>query len=233
MRDYLAFDIEIASQIPEGAEDWDPYRPFGISCAAVAGGGGGGRIFTGAAADGSMAERLSREEAVELVRFLIGEAEAGRTLLTWNGAGFDFRVLAEESGLFEECRALALGHVDMMFHFFCLKGFGLGLDKAAKGMGLRGKPAGMTGALAPLYWQQGRRQEVLDYVRQDVVTTLEVCEAVERIKALYWWTDRGKQQSAPISKGWLTVSEAMALPLPDTSWMKTPWPRSKFTGWMG
>jgi hypothetical protein len=28
--------------------------------------------------------------------------------------------------------------------------------------------------------------------------------------------------------GWLTVSEAQRLPLPDTSWMDEPWPREKY-----
>ena len=46
----------------------------------------------------------------------------------------------------------------MMFHFFCVQGYALGLDRAAKGMGLAGKLPGMTGALAPRYWAEGRRQ---------------------------------------------------------------------------
>ena len=36
-----------------------------------------------------------------------------------------------------------------------------------------------------------------------------------------------------LGEGWLTVSEALGLPLPDTSWMSDPWPRERFTGWMG
>ena len=36
-----------------------------------------------------------------------------------------------------------------------------------------------------------------------------------------------------LREGWLTVEEALRLPLPDTSWMDEPWPREKFTGWMG
>ena len=36
-----------------------------------------------------------------------------------------------------------------------------------------------------------------------------------------------------LPEGWLMVSEALELPLPDTSWMDSPWPREKFTGWMG
>jgi hypothetical protein len=33
--------------------------------------------------------------------------------------------------------------------------------------------------------------------------------------------------------GWLTVREALELPLPNTSWMDEPWPRERFTGWLG
>ena len=51
---------------------------------------------------------------------------------------------------------------------------GLGLVKAAMGMGLPGKQAGMSGELAPKYWQQGRQAEVLAYVAQDVRTTLDL-----------------------------------------------------------
>ena len=55
--------------------------------------------------------------------------------------GFDLDVVAEESGMFQECRRMARNHVDMMFHLLCLLGYGVSLDSAAKGMGL---PCGKT-----------------------------------------------------------------------------------------
>jgi hypothetical protein len=57
---------------------------------------------------------MIREEAAELVQYLSAQVEHGYTLLTWNGVGFDLDVLAEESGLLETCRTLALAHVDTM-----------------------------------------------------------------------------------------------------------------------
>jgi len=231
-RDYVAFDLEIARLIPDGAEDWKLYRPFGITCAAAVGSDGQPIIWHGSTPEGEMADRMSREEAGHMVDHLLIEMEAGKTILTWNGAGFDFDVLAEESGRLEDCQWIALHHVDMMFHFFCLKGFGIGLDKAAHGMSLPGKTKGMDGSKAPLYWQEGRRQEVLDYVCQDVITTYQVCQVVERNRSLRWVTSRGTSQVLPFPRGWLTVEDAALLPLPDTSWMRTPWPRSKFTGWL-
>ena len=117
---------------------------------------------------------MAREEARHVVDCLSQMAADGYTMLTWNGLGFDFDILAEESGAFETCKDLALRHVDMMFHVFCDRGFLVALDKAAQWMGLPGKPAGMTGLLAPQFWAQGRYREVLAYVTQDVRIALQV-----------------------------------------------------------
>jgi hypothetical protein len=232
MNRYCAFDLEIVKPLPDGVDNWKDYRPLGISCAATLNSDGELCLWHGRTPAGGLADQISPPEAAELVAYLQAQVEAGFTPLTWNGLGFDFDILAEESGLLTECRELATWHVDMLFHIFCMKGFAVALDRAARGMGLPGKTAGMTGALAPQYWAQGRRQEVLDYVVQDARTTLELAQAGERTRALRWITTAGKLQSLPLAKGWLTVREAMFLPEPDVSWMRAPWKRSKFTGWL-
>jgi hypothetical protein len=66
---------------------------------------------------------MSREEADALVRCLSKQVERGYTLLTWNGVGSDLDVLAEESGMFDRCRVLALAHAGMMFHVLCRLGY--------------------------------------------------------------------------------------------------------------
>jgi hypothetical protein len=119
-----------------------------------------------------------------------------------------------------------------MFHLFCQLGYGVGLDRAAKAMGLAGKPEGMSGALAPRLWANGRRQEVLDYVAQDARTTLELARICEERGYLRWITHSGNVRTVALPRGWLNVGDAMNLPEPDTSWMSNPWPRSKFTGWL-
>lgn len=232
VRDYLAFDLEIEKVLPENVYDLKAYRPLGISCAATLDEQGGLILWHGQTPQGGIADRFNREEAIQLVRYLEHQVETGKTILTWNGVGFDFDILAEESGLVESCRELALEHVDMMFHVFCLQGYALGLDKAAKGMGLPGKTAGMSGVMAPVYWAQGRRDEVLAYLEQDVRTTLRLGQEVERKRRLQWISGRGMQQSLELPGGWLVAREALQLPTPDTSWMSRPWPRSKFTGWL-
>jgi hypothetical protein len=118
----------------------------------------------------------------------------------------------------------------MYFHLFCLLGYGPGLGRAAKGMGLAGKTEGMDGALAPEMWQRGDYGKVLQYVGQDVRTTLDLALAVESAGELRWVSKSERPMSIKV-KRWLTVTEALELPLPDTSWMKDAWTRDKFVGW--
>ena len=165
---YTAFDIEITKVMPEGVDDWSKFRPLGISCAATMTNEGEITTWYGKSPDGEYTTEMSVVEIRELVKYLQDQVAAGYTILTWNGVGFDFDILAEESGMVADCKELAMGHIDMMFHVFCLKGYPLGLDKAAKGMGLMGKPAGITGEMAPRMWAAGQYQEVLDYVQQSV-----------------------------------------------------------------
>jgi hypothetical protein len=227
-RKYLAFDIETARVVPPDASDWHSHRPLGIACAATLLAGCEEPVLWRGG------DQLSQEEAAALVCYLEDQVAQGCTLLTWNGLGFDLDILAEEAQMLPQCRALALAHVDMMFHVFCQLGHGVGLDAAARGMGLAGKLEGMKGADAPVLWAQGRQEEVLKYVAQDVRTTMELATACESRGELRWVARSGKVRSMALPGGWLTVSESLELPLPDTAWMSfEAWPRTKFTGWMG
>jgi len=231
-RKYLAFDIETAKEWPDGA-DWKRYRPLGIACAAtLPGDSETARPWHGSTGDAQPADRMSRRDAVKLVDHLLRMSRDGYVILTWNGLSFDFDVLAEESGMFKECRSLALGHVDMMFHVFCRLGFPVGLDAAAKAMRLPGKPEGMSGLLAPRMWAEGKRQKVLDYVAQDAGTTLDLARKCEQQRSFRWITRRGTTKQMSLGTGWLTVSAALDLPEPDTSWMTRPLTRDGFTRWL-
>jgi len=230
-RKYLAFDIEIAKLLP-GMEEWQSYRPLGITCAATYHGEGEPLVWFGHMQGEAPASQMGQVELVGLVEHLEKAVSSGFTLLTWNGLSFDFNVLAEESGLAGRCARLAWDHIDMMFHVFCLRGHTLGLDKAARGMGVPGKLPGMRAELAPRYWAEGKWAIVLDYVAQDVRTTLSLARAVERQGALSWTSDRGARQMLPLRDGWLKVEEALTLPEPDTSWMSKPRRRDQFSSWM-
>jgi RNase_H superfamily len=231
-RRYLAFDIETAKDVPGDDFNWRLHRPLGICCAAALREDVPELIAWRGSTDGNPAPRLSRSEARQVVEDLATFSAKGYTLLTWNGLGFDLDVLSEEAGMRQECRTLALEHVDMMFHVFCDRGFPVALEKAAQAQGIPGKPRGMSGQLAPRLWAEGRYQEVMDYVSQDVRITLQTATECEGWRRFRWITRRGTANSIELPRGWLTVREALQLPRPDTSWMDNPIPRSEFTSWL-
>ncbi len=120
-------------------------------------------------------------------------AEDGFTILTWNGVGFDFDVLAEESGESKLCRQLASEHVDMMFHILCRLGFGVSLDSAARGMGIEGKDRGLNSASAPVLWGKGMHEDVFKYVERDVRTTLASAGTIQLERESTVWRACGDE----------------------------------------
>jgi hypothetical protein len=232
-RKYLAFDIETAKLLPTDQPDWRPSRPLGISCAATLLGDTNELVLWHGGTDRKQPQdRMNQQEAAGLVDYLETQAAQGYTIVTWNGVGFDLDILAEESGMLEPCRSLAVDHVDMMFHIVCRLGYPVGLDAAARGMGLPGKPEGMSGAVAPTLWTEGKRQEVLDYVAQDVRTTLALATECEGSGEMRWITRSGRTRRMALPTGWLSVDSAEQLPEPNTSWMDNSWSRTTFTGWL-
>lgn len=229
---YLAFDLEISKVMPEGAVDFRRFRPLGVSCAATLASDGDLKLWYGKDAQGGITSQMLVEQLNDLVAYLVDHHREGYKIVTWNGLGFDFDILHEETGGNVYCKFLAINHFDMMFHLFCEKGYPLSLDKAARGMNLKGKTEGVGGAQVPVMWQQGQFGEVLKYLSQDVRTTLELAAACENNHRLEWFSNTGKQQRLALPKGWLNVEAALKLPEPDTSWMSNPWPRGKFTGWL-
>lgn len=237
---YLAFDLEIATPIPAGATDWNEYRPFGIACAATWASDMSVPILWAAAGN---SQHMFRDEigpvvAADLLVYLRTAAAQGYTLVTFNGAGFDFNVLSEElrkyghHRLASDCPALARNHIDIFFHIFCAKGYAKGLDTIARGMGLAGKPEGVNGALAPQMWVDGRYHEVLDYCAQDARTTLDIAHLIDQRRFVQWESRSGETDKTDMPDGCLTVEQALQLPEPDVSWMDDPWSRDKFVGWL-
>ncbi len=228
---YLAFDLEIAKTVPFN-QDLNTHRPLGITCAATWGSDSDTpMVWCGRGDYGQIAPAMNATEVKDLVSYLQSAVYQGYTLLTFNGAGFDFRCLVDDGGDPAVCKSLALSHVDMFFYLFCRLGYGPGLGRAAKGMGLAGKTEGMDGALAPELWQRGQYGQVLQYVAQDVRTTLDLALAVESAKELRWMSKSEKQMVIGVDR-WLTVTESLELPEPDTAWMKDRWTRDKFAGWL-
>ena len=233
----VAFDLEIAKQIPEGCEDWMSTQP-GISCAATYDSDSQLHLFHGPLVNGRYADRMTKGEILAMLVFLIDMLNAGFVPVTWNGAGFDFRIVAQACTTtfeLEMLKRLVLSHVDLAFAMFAAKGFMISLDTAAKGLGLPGKLEGMDGAKAPILWGADLRDQegVLQYVGQDSMATHAVYEGVMAMGSLPWISRSGRHNVWQLPQGKsLTVQSVMAWPEPDTSWMNNPWPRSKFVGWL-
>lgn len=228
---YMAFDIETAKVLPEFTGDLLAHRPLGISCAAAVFSDSDETVRWHGIANGQPSARMSPQEVQSMVRELCERVNNGYTLLSWNGLSFDLNVLAEESGDLQTCARLARGHVDMMFHVVCRLGHYIGLDKAAEGLGLPGKTAGVSGYDAPAMWAAGKHTEVISYNVQDAKLTLAIALESERRGELLWVTRKRTKSRMPIPNGWHSVMEAQALPLPDTSWMSDPPRREKFMSW--
>ena len=231
-----SFDIEIASVVPETVPDWSQVKGLGISCAAIA------------LSDADEAQvwegkpRFAKQESVDLVERLKELHDQGYMLITWNGCSFDFRVLAEESGLIQQCGQLALNHVDLMLMVTFTKGWYLSLQAALEGAGLSGKLRtvqlsdgkeihDMDGSKAPALWAAGEYEAVLAYLKEDVIQLLKLAQSVERRGHISWTSRTGNPQKIRVSK-LLTVTECVDIPEPDTSWMSDPPTREQFTDWI-
>ncbi|MCJ7823640.1 MAG: ribonuclease H-like domain-containing protein, partial [Anaerolineales bacterium] len=216
--------------------DWARQPDLGISCAGVALSDSDQiKLWSGK-------PRLSREDARALVHELSDLAGAGYSIVTWNGCGFDFRVLAELSGLLEEASQLALQHIDLMLMVTFTKGWFLSLQKALEGAALPGKLktvqlsdgtqiSDMDGARAPALWAAGEYDAVLTYLKQDVLQELKLAQAILREGRIRWISNAGKPQHVQFDR-LLTVNECFDIPEPDTSWMTDPPSRNRFVDWM-
>jgi hypothetical protein len=241
---FVAFDIETAREAPE---DKDDSYDLGVTCVGtciVEGTDRIARTWHGGKWFGRYEERMPEDKVTEFVGWLLAMTDRGYDIVSWNGLGFDFRVMAESApGIRGMAVDLALDSIDPFYAMLCEKGFGIGLATAAEGMMVEGKADGMDGLDAIEMWQgpPSDQRRVLEYVKQDAETTANVYEAVVAAGHLRWTSRSGRTNYwRPVLKvvgdrpfRMLTVEEASALPEPDTSWMTDPWPRSDFYGWTG
>ena len=225
----VGFDIETATGV---SGDWQAYRPLGITCAALWSREDRCEVWYSVDEAGNPLPQMTSSKLTELVNRMLRLVDKGYTIVTWNGLGFDFDVLAEESKAKFSCAGLARNHVDMMFHVYVSKGYPISLQAATQGMGIEGKTEGVSGENAPDMWLNGDYQKVLEYVMQDAKITAELAKTCERQQKLKWISKTGREQVLPLRRGWFTVDEALEQPEPDTSWMSEPIPRERFTEWL-
>ena len=226
----LALDIETNKPFPIG-EDWKNSAPLGIACATAYTQDTGWIWAEKDEENETYKDQLSVESAQALVHDLQILSEV-YTIVTWNGVGFDWPVIAEESNELETCKTLALDHIDMMFQLLCVKGYPASLASACTTMDVPSKTEGMDGSMVNEMWSNGQRQQVIDYCVRDSKITAILAMTCQRMHNLQWTSRRGRIQTLMLPDGWLSVRDALTIPLPDTSWMTDPLTRESFTNWL-
>jgi hypothetical protein len=206
----LAFDLEL-SGLPT---HWptDGRSPVRVLCAATA------RYCVSTSVTGDHAPIdvhvwrgtgawMTPPELCAFVDSLAAAAARGDTIVTWGGAGSDWRVLAGEIHGFSSthaalCATLALDHVDVAFAAAASFGCMMGLRAACVGMDCVAKLPTASAAV-PLLWSAGRFDEVLQHVADDAFATASVYARMFSTPAhpqLTWMTVRGlfKTWDAPV-----------------------------------
>lgn len=232
MNKYLSFDIETAIivNIEKGKNLLD-YRPLGICCASFYGVDFKKPVITFGGHDSRYPEpRMTKDEVnARIVKRLDQYIRKGYTIVTWNGFNFDFNILAEESGQVDLCKRMAINHVDMLFHFFCAKGFLKSLSRAAEEMDIGSKYKNIHGSKIPRMWKKRKYHEVFKYAANDSRLTLKLAVKSEELKKFIYNADYDDFCTLKLDNGWLNVYDAFHLPLPDVSWMKwTPKKKSRY-----
>lgn len=232
MSNYLSYDIEIYSELPEGEKpDFSQLIP---SIAAFCTTEDDTQFF-------SDEPYMTKETAKNLVCAMMDKYLAGFIPFGWNTLAFDFPLIAEYSGMVEECAKLALNHVDGMFLVVCHNGYWLGLDSALRGAGLESKVhnvtlnngiefSTMSGSEAPRLWREGEFSAVKTYLKGDVVQPLKLARNIEKSGSIRWTSKSGRPMM--LRTQMLTVKNALKIKLPDTSWMSDPKPRESFYSWI-
>lgn len=231
-KEYLSLALVISKVIPENTSQWNDFRPFGICCAATVTSSGDIKTWPDTSGEASLPTKMSREDVMEMVSYLVYEVGEGKTIVSWNGLGFDFRTLAEESGMYDECKELAIQHIDMMFHLVCQKGYPLALEKALAGIGRPGNILYPSDTHAAEDWSKGKYKDVLNNTIHSANAKLVLFQTTQKNACLNWLSNRNIPQRFLLYNGWLKVCEAQSMPLPDTSWMTSSWPRTDFSAWM-
>lgn len=240
-RDFVAWDLEIANtNIPKDfSGNLFEYSPLYISCGAIA---------YRDREDGSIKNQfwqgdphMTKETALDMLQVMKEFVDEGRTLLSFNGAQFDFKVLAQITGKRNLCAQLALNHYDIMYDVFLHKGYFVGLDSVLKfhDMGKVHKVTlsdgkvlpNMDGSKAPELWKEGEKEAVLEYLRGDVDGLLKVAEVIEERNKIEWYSRKGNYIKVPTEM--LLVKDGLEeIKEPNNSWMEDPVTREDTLEWM-
>ena len=175
---------------------------------------------------------LSDDLAARMVVDIYDAYNKGIAIVTFNGAKFDFFMLAQAvrthinaHDLINKIKEITINHYDIMYQFACSHGYFASMNSFAMGSKLAQKT--WNGAEASASWVAGeRRREVLLYCAEDVRVLGNLFEFISFNKYATRVTKAQKPQHVPFQE-LKTVQEASAefcANPPDCSWMASPPP---------
>jgi hypothetical protein len=228
---FLCFDIEISDVFDlRPGESLEDHGPFHVSVAGTCGSDGHERLWYSPGVDGKPALSLSQSEARDLLGFLEVVQRDGWGLFAWNGLKFDLRWIGYNAEDLDLAGRVALGLYDPMFQFFCQRGFAVGLEAVARGMGFPSKL--MRAENAPKEWRAGNFEKVMDYVLGDCRLLSQVVEGIGSLGGLRWVKKDGALGWEPLPY-FKTVADLLREPEPDQSWMTgRPMTKRSFFSWV-
>jgi len=158
----LVFDIETRCPVLAKGEDrvpgityadgWTDFRGMGIATLCAY----------------DFHEARFRSFGMESRKEFYALANEREFVIGWNSQRFDDELLRVNWEMYEEKRSF-----DLMLYFADAGGGRVKLDDACKANGLEGK-SGVGGALAPVEWQRGHYNRVIDYCLEDVRLTAKL-----------------------------------------------------------
>lgn len=165
----IFIDIETTEKIPD---DWHT-NPTCIPIACIA--SKTGNITQVKYNYENLGEAMTDEQVIQFIQDLI-KCTKMHTLVTFNGSGFDVRLLAQYAKLhslelYEEVREMNMKrHVDIMFLAVCERGHPVSLEKVCTAMKVGKKSLVGGGLEAVSIWKIGGEsyKRVLEYNKQDV-----------------------------------------------------------------
>jgi DEAD/DEAH box helicase domain-containing protein len=127
---------------------------------------------------------------------LFQETKKFSPIVTFNGEGFDFKVLRRYGK--EEIDSLYQKSTDMLAHLSKQLGFRVKLDSVAKATLGRGKTGSGTESVD--WWRRGERQKVIEYCKMDVELTRDVyLFGRERGYVMIWDAKQNAQRRVEVS----------------------------------
>lgn len=228
MKASVGWDLEIGTIVTH-FPDWKDYRPLDITCAGFAP-SDSDRFSVSNGTD-----FFDKQTALHVLVQLETYVGRGFNIVTHNGVAFDFILLADTSGEYERCKALALGdsHIDTMFSLFYSIGYRVPLGTLGKetlGMGKL-----MKGKDAPVQWNKGNTGTVLEYVKEDATISMMLERKAQQQGFVLWRSDRGfgAKKKAVNNAYWnitWTVGKHLQTSPRIAEWMTNPIQLEEFIG---